>query len=143
MLCAQGGFVDFDAVPEDGATVSDVLTFLLSPEAEELRPLLVSELTSAVDLFARDRVRKTFVLLKANLAPKLPFFGALPALPVPPVFVPGLGFIAADTLVDTFFPKLSDGEALVLDTQLALVGSVLGVDPKEIGEVCTLCGYTC
>lgn len=37
----SAGFIDFDAVPDDGASVAEVVAFLLSPEARELRPLLV------------------------------------------------------------------------------------------------------
>jgi hypothetical protein len=49
------GFVDFDAVPADGASAGEVLAFVLSPEARELRPLLVGWLAGAVDLVVRDR----------------------------------------------------------------------------------------
>ena len=37
----SAGFIDFDAVPEAGASASEVVAFLLGPEARELRPLLV------------------------------------------------------------------------------------------------------
>lgn len=37
----SAGFIDLDTVPDDGASVSEVVAFLLSPEARELRPLLV------------------------------------------------------------------------------------------------------
>lgn len=49
------GFVDFDAVPEEGASVGELLAFVLSPEARELRPLLVGWLSGAADLVLRDR----------------------------------------------------------------------------------------
>lgn len=49
------GFVDFDAVPEEGASASEILAFVLSPEARELRPLLVQWLAGAADLVIRDR----------------------------------------------------------------------------------------
>ena len=51
------GFIDFDAVPEDGADAAEVLTFLVSPEAKDLRPLLASQLASGLDLVLRDRFR--------------------------------------------------------------------------------------
>ena len=37
-----------------------VVSFLLSPEARELRPLLVDQLATAGDLFLRDRARRLF-----------------------------------------------------------------------------------
>jgi hypothetical protein len=49
------GFVDFDAVPAEGASAGEVLGFVLSPEARELRPLLVGWLAGAADLGIRDR----------------------------------------------------------------------------------------
>lgn len=49
------GFVDFDAVPDEGASAAEVLSFVLSPEARELRPLLIGWLAGAADLVLRDR----------------------------------------------------------------------------------------
>ena len=42
------------------------MAFLLSPEAAELRPLLVTELVAGLDLAARDRARR----LAARLRPQ-------------------------------------------------------------------------
>lgn len=63
-----------------------MLAFLLSPEARDLRPLLVGWLVNGLDLFARDRARKAYAGL-ATLAPRLPFLGPLPMPPKPPVLV--------------------------------------------------------
>jgi hypothetical protein len=105
-------------------------------EAAELRPLLISELTVAVDLFTRDRTRKTFVLLSASLQPRLPFLGALPTLPPLPVLVPGKGLMEPQAFVDLFFPKLSDEEEIQLDTQVSLAGAIVGTDAiRDIGDV--------
>lgn len=49
------GFVDFDSVPAEGASASEVLRFVLGPEAKDLRPLLVGWLAGAADLVLRDR----------------------------------------------------------------------------------------
>lgn len=108
---------------------------VLVQEAAELRPLLISELTVAFDLFTRDRARKTFVLLSASLQPRLPFLGALPTLPPPPVLVPGKGFMESQAFIDLFFPKLSDEEEIQLDTQVSLAAAILGTDAADIGEV--------
>eukprot|EP00878_Enallax_costatus_P022842 GHUV01024272.1.p1 GENE.GHUV01024272.1~~GHUV01024272.1.p1 ORF type:complete len:684 (+),score=139.67 GHUV01024272.1:232-2283(+) len=58
------GFVDFDAVPEEGASASEILAFVLSPEARELRPLLVQWLAGAADLVIRDR----WVVVRFNIS---------------------------------------------------------------------------
>lgn len=88
------GFVDFDSVPAEGASVSEVLAFVLSPEARELRPLLVGWLSGAADLLLRDRSRKAAAALPGLLTPRLPFAAllglpSLPSPPPPPVFIPG------------------------------------------------------
>jgi hypothetical protein len=54
--------------------LQEIFSFLLSPEARDLRPLLVSWLTGAVDLVARDRLRKAYAALP-SLAPRLPLIG--------------------------------------------------------------------
>lgn len=77
----------------------EIVTYLLSPEARDLRPLLVRELVTGLDLAGRDRARRAADALPGLLAPRLPFFGALPALPTPPIYVPGLGLMSvADAL---------------------------------------------
>lgn len=45
----------------------EAVAFLLSPEAVELRPLLVTELVTGLDLAARDRARR----LSAQLRPEV------------------------------------------------------------------------
>lgn len=49
------GFVDFDSVPDEGASAGEILAFVLGPEARDLRPLLVGWLAGAADLVLRDR----------------------------------------------------------------------------------------
>ena len=49
--------------------------FLLSNEAKDLRPLLVSQLVSGLDLLLRDRIRKLYTITLPTLTPRLPFFG--------------------------------------------------------------------
>ncbi|PNW83358.1 hypothetical protein CHLRE_05g246552v5 [Chlamydomonas reinhardtii] len=57
---SSGGFVDFDALPDEGASVQEIASFLLSPEARELRPLLVGWVSGGLDLLLRDRLRKAY-----------------------------------------------------------------------------------
>lgn len=88
------GFVDFDSVPAEGASVGEVLAFVLGPEARELRPLLVGWLAGTADLVVRDRARKAAAALPGLVTPRLPFAAllglpSLPSPPPPPVFIPG------------------------------------------------------
>ncbi len=70
----------------------EIATFLLSEEARDLRPVLVTWVSGAADLVFRDRVRKALALLP-SLAPRIPLLGIpLPAPPPPPVFLPGVKF---------------------------------------------------
>ena len=83
------------------ALLQEILAYLLSPEARQLRPLLVRELAVAADLFARDRARRAVAALPGLLTPRLPLLGVslLPPPPLPPVFVPGLGLMSLDQAV--------------------------------------------
>lgn len=103
-------------VPEQGASLQELLGFLLSPEARDLRPLLVTELTNGLDLFLRDRLRRA-AAAAATLTPRLPLLGLplLPGpLPLPPVPVPGRGLLPVGALVDQLAPALSQQEEVYL-----------------------------
>lgn len=110
------------------------MTAKLMQDAKELRPILIDEVSHGLDLLLRDRVRKSYVLSRANLQPRLPFIGTLPAPALPPVPVPGKGILPLDTFVDMFFPKLTDEQEVLLDTQLELMGAILGADPEDFGK---------
>jgi hypothetical protein len=125
------GFIDFDAVPDEGASVQEVLAYLLSPEAKDLRPLLVTWIANGLDLFARDRARKAYARL-ATLAPRLPFLGPLPMPPKPPVFVPGKGFVEPDALIELLAPALDAQEGIYLQSLTELTEALLGVDKGEL-----------
>jgi len=125
------GFVDFDAVPADGASVQEILAYLLSPDAKDLRPLLVGWMVNGLDLFARDRARKAYARL-ATLAPRLPFLGPLPMPPKPPVFVPGKGFVEPDALIEMMAPPLDASEGIYLQSLTELSEALLGVDKGEL-----------
>ena len=62
----------------------DIVAFLLSPEARQLRPLLISEAAGVADLWLRDQLQRAYNALP-TLAPRLPFLPALPLPPLPPV----------------------------------------------------------
>merc|ERR1719217_487609 len=67
-------FVDLDAVPEEGLSLEQGLSFVLSPEAGSLRVLLGTEATTASDLLLRQALRKSIPTLAARASlPQLPF----------------------------------------------------------------------
>ena len=105
------------------------MAFLLSPEARELRPLLLAELVDGADLLARDQIRRAYTSLPALLAPRLPLLGPLPlpALPPPPILVPGVGFMPAAGFVEAVAPPLSQPEAVYLQSLRQLGAGMFGV----------------
>ncbi|DBB04853.1 TPA: hypothetical protein ACH3X3_010141 [Trebouxia sp. C0006] len=127
------GFIDFDAVPEDGASIQDTISFLLAPEARQLRPLLVKELVTGLDYYTRDRLQRAYNSLP-SLAPRIPFLGPLPLppLPSPPVFVPGLGFQPAEQLLQKLAPPLSQTEEVYLQSLLEVASGLLGLRPADL-----------
>eukprot|EP00798_Chlamydomonas_sp_ICE-L_P020473 gene20473-27261_t len=127
------GFVNFDAVPEEGASVQEIFQFLLSPEARDLRPLLVDQLTVGLDHLNRDRLRKAYALLP-SFAPRLPFFGAIPLPALPPVFVPGLGLLPMADIIEKLAPALSQAEQIYLNSLVQLTASLTGTDAKELED---------
>eukprot|EP00887_Chlorella_sp_A99_P000183 scaffold13.g183.t1 len=135
------GFVDFDAMPEQGASLQEVLGFLLSPEARDLRPLLLAELTNTLDLFLRDRLRRAAAAAPALLRPRLPLplplagalpLPALPAPPAPPVPVPGRGWVPPRQLVAELAPPLSQPEEVYLQQVVELAAGLLGLAPADL-----------
>ncbi|KAK9828554.1 hypothetical protein WJX72_000728 [[Myrmecia] bisecta] len=127
------GFVDLDAVPDDGASVQDIIAFLLSPEARDLRPMLVREVVNGLDLFARARTRRAYASLP-TLAPRLPFVGSLPTPPLPPMFVPGRGLMKVEDVVQLLAPALSQQEEIYLQSLTEVVESLLGLDKAALSE---------
>jgi len=97
----------------------------LSPEARDLRPLLVEELVNGLDLWARDALRRAYGSLPA-LAPRLPFIGTLPMPPPPPLLVPGLGLVSLKELVDRLGPELDRREEIYLQSATQLAQAALG-----------------
>jgi hypothetical protein len=103
----------------------DVTSFLLSPEARDLRPLLVEELVNGLDLAARDALRRAYGALP-SLAPRLPFIGSLPTPPPPPLPVPGKGLMPLSDFVAAVAPELDRRDAIYLQAASQLAGAVLG-----------------
>eukprot|EP00879_Flechtneria_rotunda_P007223 GHRR01007579.1.p1 GENE.GHRR01007579.1~~GHRR01007579.1.p1 ORF type:complete len:633 (+),score=243.40 GHRR01007579.1:333-2231(+) len=131
------GFVDFDAVPQEGASAGEILQFVLSPEARELRPLLVNWLAGAADLVLRDRARKAAAALPGLLTPRLPFAALLrlpqlPSPPPPPVLIPGRGMMSLNDAVALLAPPLTDQEVIYYQSLVELAGGILGVPAAQL-----------
>lgn len=111
-----------------------MVAFLLSPEARDLRPLLLAEAVEGFDLLARDRLRRAYSQLPSLLAPRLPLLGPLllPGLPAPPLPVPGLGLVPARQFVDAVAPPLSRPEEVYLRSMSELGASALGAPPRRL-----------
>ena len=108
--------------------LQDTISFLLSSEARQLRPLLVKELVTGLDYYTRDRLQRAYNSLP-SLAPRIPFLGPLPLppLPSPPVYVPGLGFQPVEQLLQTLAPPLSQTEEVYLQSLLEVTSGLLGL----------------
>lgn len=112
--------------------LQDVMRFLCSPSAGDLRGLLVRELVNGLDLLLRDRLRRAFNSLPSMLAPRVPLFGPLPMPPAEqllgplPVFVPGLGLRSAQDVLARVAPPLDQGEEVHLQSLLELVTGLAG-----------------
>ena len=112
--------------------LQDVMRFLCSPSAGDLRRLLVRELVNGLDLLLRDRLRRAFNSLPTMLAPRVPLFGPLPMPPAGPllgllpVFVPGLGVRSAQDILALVAPALDQGEEVHLQSLIELVTGLAG-----------------
>jgi hypothetical protein len=123
-------FVDLDAVPEDGISFKEGVSFLLSDGAESLRNLLEKEVDSIVDILSRQIVRQgmseAVVALTPPRPPAIPFLGdILPPSPkldeIPlPLLLPGaegirtprVAVVTLKDLTDAVAPKLSQDDEL-------------------------------
>ena len=100
-------FIDLDTPPENGATLDEILKFLISDGATSIRDSIVSEAVEAGDLVFRETARKTYSNAKrfSNLKPPLGLPGPTFKVPIPLVFVPGKGLKPAETVLATGFPQ--------------------------------------
>eukprot|EP00435_Cladocopium_sp_Y103_P016659 s60_g4.t1 len=129
---SREGFIDFDSVPKDSAPVSEVVKFLLSPNASKLRPLLNAELAYGLDLVLRRTARRARSTLRDVLAPRVPLVGIrLPQPPLPPLLLPvprnlektgpeafqnGVDLIGIEEVFEGVFPELNTSEDVDFDT---------------------------
>ena len=136
-------FIDLDAVPEEGLSLEQGLTFVLSPQAASLRVLLGTEATTAADLLLRQALRKSIPTLAARASlPQLPFLPPPPnPLEVPaPFLLPSPGspggvraaFLAPGDVLEALAPKLSREEEIYALSLTDLSRSTLG---REVAEL--------
>eukprot|EP00933_Yihiella_yeosuensis_P047587 TRINITY_DN4343_c6_g1_i1.p1 TRINITY_DN4343_c6_g1~~TRINITY_DN4343_c6_g1_i1.p1 ORF type:complete len:874 (-),score=166.46 TRINITY_DN4343_c6_g1_i1:116-2737(-) len=139
---ARSGFIDFDAAPEDGAPLSEVLRFLLSPSAKNLLPLLNAEVTYGLDLLLRRTGRRFRSAVRELLVPRVPILNfrlpVPPSLPLPPVPVPrsvqsGFALLQPDEVFDAVLPELNTSEEVDLDTFSEAAQGVL-LDGQQLPE---------
>jgi len=126
----QEGFIDFDAVPSQGADTQDLVDFLVSPAGKNLKPVLVRELAATLDLVMRSTTRRAYEELRAVLQPRVPFLGALPAPPQPPLplLTPrGPKLLAPEDLLDALQPKLDRQEEVSLQSNAQIFLALLGI----------------
>eukprot|EP00804_Cyclotella_cryptica_P025632 CCRYP_002844-RA/>CCRYP_002844-RA protein AED:0.03 eAED:0.03 QI:448/1/1/1/1/1/4/272/975 len=125
-------FVDLDAIPQDGLSLSDGLKLLLSENAESLRKLLEDEVENIADLFFRQITRKgmteAIVTFTPPRPPTLPFVGdilsppkvQLDEIPLPFLLpsktgngiTPSVSLMTVNDFTDIIAPKLSREEEI-------------------------------
>jgi len=132
----QDGFIDFEALPSDSADTEDLVRFLLSPAGKNLKPVLVRELATTVDLVVRSTTRQAFLEFQSATRPRLPLVGSLPVPPPPPIPVMtprGPKLLAPEALLNSLQPKLGSEEELFLQSSAQVFLGLLGipVDPNK------------
>mmetsp|Transcript_4227 Transcript_4227/g.7186 ORF Transcript_4227/g.7186 Transcript_4227/m.7186 type:complete len:850 (+) Transcript_4227:20-2569(+) len=117
------GFIDFDTLPKSGAALDEVLEFLLSEQARQLRPLLNAEIAYGLDLVCRRLSRELRNTVAEVITPRVPVLGwrlPLPPPPPPPVpvllsdlgeeTIPRVKVLPLDSVLDSAWPPLTRGE---------------------------------
>merc|ERR1712224_1134762 len=122
----RAGFIDFDAVPKEGADSEQLVEFLLSPAGKSVKPLIVSELATTIDLVVRSATRSGFLQFKQALKPPLPFAPVPPLPPIPLLTPRGPKLTSPDDLLDILEPKLNRDEEIYLQSNAQVFLSLLG-----------------
>jgi len=141
----DGVFVDFDTMPEDGVSLQQALSYLLSPKASSLRNLLQGEIVTAADLLVRQAARKAYSRAVASLPSNPLSFLPLPSpaeIPIPLLIPTGLPGRADTTLVpilaspqqviEQMAPKLNRDEELYALSLKDLVKGLAGDDVASV-----------
>jgi aarF domain-containing kinase len=99
---ATTAFIDLDTPPEKGASLDEIIRFLISDGAKSIRDSVIVECVEAGDLVLRETARKTFNSVKRmqNLKPLFGLPGPTIKVPIPPVFIPGKGLRAAEKVIE-------------------------------------------
>ena len=137
-------FVDLDAVPEDGISLEQGLSFVLSEKGSSLRNLLGEEATTAADLLLRQALRKA-VPAAFNALPRPPTLPFLPPPPDPltlpaPFLLPDAAapggvrpaLLPPQDVLEALAPKLTREEEIYALSLTDLAKQTLGA---EVGEL--------
>lgn len=129
----RAGFIDFDAVPSEGADPEHLVEFLLSPAGRSVKPLIVKELATTIDLVVRTATRAGFSQFKQALKPPVPMMPAPPLPPIPLLTPRGPKLTSPDDLINILEPKLARDEEIYLQSNAQVFLGLLGVkvDPNK------------
>ncbi|KAA8498519.1 putative aarF domain-containing protein kinase, chloroplastic [Porphyridium purpureum] len=123
----DGSFVD--AIPEDEASLSQLVDLVLSDQAIGVRDALIEELTVGIDLVLRQLTRRSSEWISSTLLtpPRLP--GPLSFMPPPPVPVPRK---LIDEALARLAPPLSPEEQIYVNDLVLLSFDLLQIpgDPE-------------
>lgn len=129
-------FIDLDTPPEQGASLDQIVKFIISEQAASIKNTLVEEAVEAGDLVLREGVRRTYRNVKARsvLKPPLGLPGPNVQLPIPPVIVPGRGIKQADDVVEKGFPQLELKDEIYAQGLLELILGFANLDKSILDD---------
>lgn len=128
MATAEGSpAIDLDAVPVDGVSIPQALSFLLGPNAAALRSsFLVLEAASAADILLRRAARRAFRSALSQFSFLIPPTVPAPLPSGPAGRTPTVALVEPNEAVDAAFPELSEAEELYAKALIDLAGENLG-----------------
>lgn len=147
---SSDALVDLDTLPDEAVDLGVLMSFILSEKASSLRGILIEEGVAAIDLLARQSVRKTYSQFISRL-PRPPSFlsSFTSSLPPPqeinaPWLVPTSSSLAINnvrvvrtnlqTLVEAIAPKLSREEEFYAASLKDLISQTLGQDASVVAN---------
>lgn len=140
-----GAAIDLDSVPDDAASLSSSIKFVLSRDAQALREtFLIPEAAKAADLLLRRSARRAFRNLTAQSPLPLPPAVLVPLPSGEDGKTPTFALVDPQKLVNFAFPELDESEDIYAKSLLDLVKSSVGEEayialddpqPQSLGRV--------